>query len=94
MIQNINDKKKEILKFSKEKKYDLNKTIYIGNDLNDFEAMNLCFYKFCPSDSHKLIKKISDLVLNSQGGEGVIRELVEDVLKIDFLRYINKKENI
>tara|TARA_Y200000002_G_scaffold95724_1_gene77368 strand:- start:16233 stop:16745 length:513 start_codon:yes stop_codon:yes gene_type:complete len=94
VIQNINDKKKEILNFSKEKKFDLNKTIYIGNDLNDLEAMNLCFYKICPSDSHKLIKKISDFVLKSKGGEGVIRELVEDVLKIDFLKYMNQKDNV
>jgi 3-deoxy-D-manno-octulosonate 8-phosphate phosphatase (KDO 8-P phosphatase) len=70
--------------------YILSKILYIGNDLNDFEAMNLCGYSACPSDSHNRIKTVADIVLDSKGGEGVVRELLEVVFKIDFLEVLYK----
>ena len=53
----------------------INKSIYIGNDINDYEAMKLCKLKVCPLDAWPEIKKISDLVLDINGGEGVVRLL-------------------
>ena len=50
--------------------------------------MKKCGYKLCPSDAHKKIKKISDMVLKTKGGDGVIRELVEDVLLIDVVKIL------
>lgn len=78
----------KLQKIFKLKKYDKNKCLYIGNDINDFKAMTLCKYKLCPSDSHKEIKKISNLVLKSKGGHGVIRELVEKIFKISIESYL------
>tara|TARA_Y100000813_G_C24143864_1_gene343775 strand:- start:694 stop:1245 length:552 start_codon:yes stop_codon:yes gene_type:complete len=51
--------------------------IYIGNDLNDLKAMLLCGFRVCPNDSHKYIKEIADLILESDGGKGCFREFVE-----------------
>jgi len=50
--------------------------------------MRLCGYTACPSDSHKLIKSISSIVLETKGGFGVVRELLEAVLSIDFLKVL------
>ena len=72
-----------------EDKIDLNNTMYVGNDLNDFRAMLLCKVKCCPADSHPKIKEIADIVLKTRGGRGVVREIVEDVLKINMLDYID-----
>ena len=52
--------------------------------------MKLCGYSVCPSDSHNKIKKIADIVLKTQGGKGVVRELLEDVLEIDFIKILYK----
>ena len=52
--------------------------------------MKLCGYSVCPSDSHNKIKKISDIVLKTQGGKGVVRELLEDVLEIDLIKILFK----
>jgi len=71
--------------------YKASKILYIGNDLNDYQAMKFCGYSACPSDSHHDIKKIADLVLNSKGGDGVLRELLEDVMSVDFLNIMNNK---
>jgi len=35
-----------------------------------------------------LFKNIADIVLKTQGGKGVVRELVEDVLEIDLIKIL------
>jgi Low specificity phosphatase (HAD superfamily) len=42
--------------------------------------MKVVGYSACPKDSHIKIKKISDLVLDTNGGNGVIRELYDLLL--------------
>lgn len=54
---------------------------YIGNDLNDLDSMSMCRFRFCPVDSHKKIKLISNKMLKSKGGEGVISELYDLIIK-------------
>jgi YrbI family 3-deoxy-D-manno-octulosonate 8-phosphate phosphatase len=87
-IQGVNDKVKAIKKFSKDNSYNLKRIVYVGNDLNDFKAMKLCGFSVCPSDSHIKIQKIADIVLKTQGGEGIVRELLEDVLEIDIIKIL------
>ena len=87
-MQGVSDKVKAIKIFSTENKYKLDRVLYVGNDLNDYEAMKLCGYSVCPSDSHNKIKKIADIVLKTQGGKGVVRELVEDVFEIDLIKIL------
>ena len=50
---------------------------YIGNDINDKDAMEIAGLTFCPSDAHESIKAISDHILKTKGGSGVIRELLD-----------------
>ncbi len=57
--------------------------IYIGNDLNDYSAMNIFENTFCPSDSHKLIKSIAKKTLECKGGDGVLMEIIENIDGID-----------
>jgi 3-deoxy-D-manno-octulosonate 8-phosphate phosphatase (KDO 8-P phosphatase) len=84
----IQNKFEALKKLSIKKKFNLDRALYVGNDLNDYEALKLCGYSACPSDSHEKIKKISTFKLDSKGGSGVVRELLEQVLKLDFLKII------
>ena len=59
----------------------LNSVLYIGNDINDYEVMTHIGYKICPNDAHKDIISISDVVLSTKGGSGVIRELYDLIHK-------------
>ena len=63
----------------------------MGNDLNDYQAMRLCGISVCPADSHPKIKEISDIVLKTNGGNGVVRELLEDVFGLDFIEILYKE---
>ncbi len=76
VIHNAGDSKKEILKkYCSDNGCNLNDVLYIGNDVNDAEAMTICGYKACPSDAEPEIAAISDFCFSAKGGYGVIREL-------------------
>ena len=48
----------------------------MGNDINDEEVMAIVGTAFCPADAHDNIKAISNHILKTKGGQGVIRELL------------------
>ena len=84
----IKNKSKALKKLSIKKTFNLDRTLYVGNDLNDYEAMKLCGYSACPSDSHKSIKKISTFKLDAKGGSGVVRELIEDIMSLNLIEIL------
>ena len=55
--------------------------LFVGNDINDYNAMKIAGHKYCPSDSHESIKSIADYVLSSSGGDGVVREIFDKLKK-------------
>lgn len=54
--------------------------VYIGDDRTDHEAMSLTALKVAPSNATRVIRKIADIVLEKEGGNGAIREFAEMVL--------------
>lgn len=80
-FSNLKDKASKAEEISKKLKIDLQNCCFIGNDLNDLEVMQLVGIAICPADAAKEIKKISNLVLKSSGGDGVIRELLDHIYK-------------
>jgi N-acylneuraminate cytidylyltransferase len=51
--------------------------VFLGNDLNDLECLEMAQISFCPSDAHEVVKKVVTHPLNSQGGYGFVREALE-----------------
>ena len=90
-LQGVNDKAKTLSLLMEEQKYNLSKVMYVGNDLNDYETMLICGFSACPADSHKKIKSISNIHLQTNGGNGVVRELLEEVLGVDFIKILFDK---
>ena len=88
VIQGTSNKLETLSKLCSEEHYDINKIVFIGNDLNDYSAMKSCGYSACPADSHPKILEISSHVLTSKGGDGVVRELLEKVFKLDFIKIL------
>jgi 3-deoxy-D-manno-octulosonate 8-phosphate phosphatase (KDO 8-P phosphatase) len=50
-------------------------TWYIGNDVNDLEALGLAKFRICPKDATRMVKKRVDLILKTKGGYGILSEL-------------------
>jgi YrbI family 3-deoxy-D-manno-octulosonate 8-phosphate phosphatase len=72
-----NNKKVFLEKYLSENKIDSKNVIYVGNDLNDLEAMGLVGYPVAPSDAHPDVIRIATHVLCNSGGHGAVRELCE-----------------
>ena len=88
VIQSIDNKLDAINLIMDQSNSSLDRVLYVGNDLNDFNIMKLCGYTACPSDSHVSIKNITQFVLNTRGGDGVAREIVEDIFCLNLLEIL------
>ena len=77
VIASCKDKKNVLKKYCEKMEYDLSKVAYIGNDINDLEAMKIVGYPIAPANAHVEVKKIAKLVTRAKGGDGVIRELLD-----------------
>jgi len=54
---------------------------YIGDDLIDIPVLKEAGLSFCPKDAPEEVKQIVDYVTKAEGGRGVLREVVELILK-------------
>ncbi len=88
VIHGVSDKVKSMKALANNNSYNLKNIIYVGNDLNDYNVMKICGYSACPADSHPKIKELSDIILKSNGGNGIVRELLEDMLSLDFIKIL------
>jgi len=89
-IQGVANKAQSLRDLAEKNNYMLEKVLYIGNDLNDYLVMQICGYTACPKDSHPKIIGVSDYVLSTKGGYGVVRELLERIFKLDFIEILYK----
>jgi len=56
-------------------------TLFIGDDLLDVPAFRYAGFSICPKDAPQEVKKEVDYISEIPGGKGVVREVVEIVLK-------------
>lgn len=87
-LQGAENKVSGIQEIIKKENCKLENILYVGNDLNDYRVMSICGFTACPADSHEKIKQISDITLKTNGGCGIVRELLEDVLGLDFIEIL------
>ena len=64
-------------------KYNLKpeEVLYMGDDIPDYEVMQLVGLPCCPADAAPEIKAISKYISHRQGGYGCGRDVIEQVLK-------------
>jgi len=93
VIQGITNKVDTLVSLLETKGFDLNRVLYVGNDLNDFPVMQMCGYAICPADAHPRIKELATVVLGCGGGTGVVRELLEDILALNFIKILYSEKN-
>jgi len=64
-----------------EKNISLSEVAYIGDDINDLEALSVVGLAACPINSTQSIKNIENIIhLKKSGGKGAVREFVEIIL--------------
>ena len=81
-VSGVKNKKNALIEIALENQCSLKDILYIGNDINDLEAMQAVGHPMCPADAHQTIKKISEYIFSANGGCGVIRELYDLTRKL------------
>lgn len=56
--------------------------LYMGDDIPDFHVMQLVGLATCPQDASPEIKTISKYISHKNGGKGAVREVIEQVMKV------------
>ncbi|WP_418513531.1 KdsC family phosphatase [Corallibacter sp.] len=60
----------------------LENVLYMGDDIPDVPVMKLVGLPCCPQDAVPEIKGISKYVSHKNGGKGAVRDVIEQVLKV------------
>jgi 3-deoxy-D-manno-octulosonate 8-phosphate phosphatase (KDO 8-P phosphatase) len=56
--------------------------VYMGDDIPDYNAMQMAAVPACPADAAEEIKAISRYISHYEGGRGCVRDIIEQVMKI------------
>lgn len=57
-------------------------SLYMGDDIPDYHVMKMVGMPCCPNDAVADIKEISKYISHKQGGKGCVRDVIEQVLKV------------
>ena len=56
--------------------------LYMGDDIPDYHVMKLVGLPTCPQDAAPEIKGISNYISHVNGGQGAVRDVIEQVMKV------------
>lgn len=80
VIHGENDKLSAMRNWADGKGLALDQICFVGNDVNDVACMQAVGLSAAPSDARQDAIKAADIVLESAGGEGAVREICEILL--------------
>lgn len=73
--------KKEVLETLLEKlDLTMENVAAIGDDLNDLQMLQAAQISFVPRDASAYVDKIADVILTKKGGDGAVREMIENLI--------------
>lgn len=81
LLARVGDKAAALRTLAAELGLPLGRVAFMGDDLNDREAMGLAGVSLAPADAAPEVRDLADLVTSSPGGRGAAREAVEAILR-------------
>lgn len=69
--------------------------LYMGDDIPDYHVMKLVGLPTCPQDASPEIKGISKYISHKNGGRGAVRDVIEQVMKVQgkWMEYFDGKHD-
>ena len=80
LYQGVNNKIDVIDELIKDLSISYSEVAYIGDDLNDIQALKKVGFSACPSSAPEYIQEIVHHVMSRKGGDGAFREFVEKIV--------------
>ena len=79
VYQGVHDKLSCLKKLVGEIGCSMKEVVYVGDDVNDLDCMAEVGLSCCPNDAHKRVKDSVGLVAQTKGGEGAVREIIDEI---------------
>lgn len=76
------NKIEQLNEYLKNNNLKLENVLYMGDDIPDYPVMKLVGLPCCPQDAVQEIKGVSKYISHKNGGQGAVRDVIEQVLKI------------
>ncbi|MBO4580921.1 MAG: HAD hydrolase family protein [Bacteroidales bacterium] len=80
-IIHSNNKTDEFQQYISAKHIQADNVVYMGDDIPDYKVMQLSGLKACPADAAVEIQAIADYISIYKGGEGCVRDIIEQTLR-------------
>jgi 3-deoxy-D-manno-octulosonate 8-phosphate phosphatase (KDO 8-P phosphatase) len=66
------------------RKYNIQKSdvLFMGDDIPDYGVMKLAGIPVCPADADSEIRQVATYISDKRGGEGCVRDVIEQVLRL------------
>lgn len=78
----ISQKTEVLAKYMETHKLQPEQIVYMGDDIPDYEVMQKVGMPCCPQDAVSEIKSISKYISHKNGGQGAVRDIIEQVMKV------------
>ena len=78
--QGIHNKKEVLETLLKKLDMTMDNVAAIGDDLNDLQMLKSAKISFVPRDSSAYVDKVATVVLSKKGGDGAVREMIEQLI--------------
>lgn len=83
VLQSVASKAQTLRSYCEDNKIPMLSVMFIGNDINDLEVMKEVGYPVAAADAHPRVKAVARFVSRCAGGEGVARDIVENLIRIN-----------
>ena len=83
IFMKVNNKENLLIDFLEKNDCKINETLFMGDDIPDYNCMQIAGFACCPCDAAVEIKKISSYISPFKGGYGCVRDVIEKVLKLN-----------
>jgi len=78
----VSEKAVVLEKFMEDTGLTTEEVLYMGDDIPDYKVMKIAGVAVCPADADNEIKQISRYVSDKRGGDGCVRDVIEQVMRL------------
>jgi 3-deoxy-D-manno-octulosonate 8-phosphate phosphatase (KDO 8-P phosphatase) len=79
----VNNKKELLMQYVQQHQLRWDEVLFMGDDMPDYQPMQLVGLPCCPADAVMEIKQVSRYISPANGGAGCVRDVIEKVLKLN-----------
>jgi 3-deoxy-D-manno-octulosonate 8-phosphate phosphatase (KDO 8-P phosphatase) len=79
---NSRSKSEHFNTFLRRNNLDKSNVLFMGDDIPDYKVMKIAGVPVCPADADSEIKQVALYISDRKGGEGCVRDVIEQVLRL------------